>query len=538
MAYFTISKMFLLPSFDPLLKERQKLDAYLEILEESNIAKYFIDDELRLHKKEVGGRPTYNPYHLFATIAYAFSKHSGSVRKIEESINYDLRFIYLMEQERPTYATISKFLNNIIVKFHDKIYTSIVQTIIRKYDITIDDIFIDGSKFEANANKYKFVWKPLISIAKFLTAKDVALFLNKLLKQIEDLKIDVHHLQKGRGHRQIKIVTDYFTLQSYLLRTLEYEEKTELCGPKRNSYYKTDIDATAMTLKVDYYSGLGSNMHAAYNIQIAVSKGIILDYYVGQEQNDMKTLIPFLTSFSEHYEHYPKRLCTDSGYASYHNYQFIFDHNIENYIKYQEWQQEREGRKIELFTIDQDYNLHCLNREIAPPLLTIDNRKPRRAGNYFYEINDCKYCRHKEVCSLPLKTKINDRRVFEASPFLYFAKINAKENLLSPKGIEMRINRSSQVEGAFGVIKQDMNFVRFRRRGIENVRAEFMLICLGYVINKLFSLIDGTAKLDYWIAPENLQPQIMPKQTLKKTLKKRTMGTNEKIRRDYKKKGR
>ena len=127
MPYFTISKTFLLPSFDLPLKERQKLDAFLEILEESGVAKYIHDEDKAAAKAELGGRPNYNPYRLFATIIYAFSKHSGSVRKIEESINYDLRFIYLMEQERPTYATISKFLNNVIVKAHHEIFTAIVK---------------------------------------------------------------------------------------------------------------------------------------------------------------------------------------------------------------------------------------------------------------------------------------------------------------------------------------------------------------------------------------------------------------------------
>ena len=75
-----------------------------------------------------------------------------------------------------------------------------------------------------------------------------------------------------------------------------FKKKEEICGD-RNSFYKTDKDATAMCLKEDYYSGLGSNMHAGYNIQIIVSKGIILDYYVGQERNDFYAFIPSIDSF-------------------------------------------------------------------------------------------------------------------------------------------------------------------------------------------------------------------------------------------------
>ena len=72
-------------------------------------------------------------------------------------------------------------------------------------------------------------------------------------------------------------------LSQYLMKSLEYEEKETICGENRNSYYKTDHDATAMCLKDDYYSGLGSNMHAAYNTQILVSNGFIVSDYDSQD---------------------------------------------------------------------------------------------------------------------------------------------------------------------------------------------------------------------------------------------------------------
>jgi len=112
MPYFTIEKCFLVSSFDISEKEKKKLDTFLSIFENSNVAELI---QRSTQKDYSGGRPSYNPYRLFATILYGFAKHSGSVRKIEESINFDLRFIYLMEQERPSYATISSFLNNVVV---------------------------------------------------------------------------------------------------------------------------------------------------------------------------------------------------------------------------------------------------------------------------------------------------------------------------------------------------------------------------------------------------------------------------------------
>jgi len=308
MPYFTMEKIFLFPSFDIPLKEREKINTFLQILELSGVGEII---KKATKKEYAAGRHSYNPYRLFATIAYAFSKHSGSVRSIEESLNFDLRFIYLMEQERPTYPTISSFLNNVVVPYQHEIFSRIIMTVITYFDINIDDVFLDGTKFEANANKYKFVWKPttfhnklnenivlliknyfsLPNSKKTFTSKEIAEYLANLIALAKEQGIDVANIKSGKGHKSIPILKDIKKLESYLNKALEYEEKEEMCGD-RNSYYKTDKDATAMCLKEDYYSGLGSNMHAGYNVQLIVSRGIILTYYVGQERNDFYEFIP------------------------------------------------------------------------------------------------------------------------------------------------------------------------------------------------------------------------------------------------------
>ena len=157
MPYFTIEKTFLFPSFDISFEERQKLNAFLEILENSGIGPII---EECTKKGCCAGRKPYNPHRLLASIIYGFAKHSGSVRKIEESMNFDLRFIYLMEQGRPSYATISTFLNNVVVPNQQRIFSKIIASVIRRFGVSIDDVFLDGTKFEANANKFKFVWRP------------------------------------------------------------------------------------------------------------------------------------------------------------------------------------------------------------------------------------------------------------------------------------------------------------------------------------------------------------------------------------------
>ena len=143
MPYFTMEKIFLFPSFDIPLKEREKINTFLQILELSGVGEII---KKATKKEYAAGRHSYNPYRLFATIAYAFSKHSGSVRSIEESLNFDLRFIYLMEQERPTYPTISSFLNNVVVPYQHEIFSRIIMTVITYFDINIDDVFFRWNK--------------------------------------------------------------------------------------------------------------------------------------------------------------------------------------------------------------------------------------------------------------------------------------------------------------------------------------------------------------------------------------------------------
>lgn len=171
-------------------------------------------------------------------------------------------------------------------------------------------------------------------------------------------------IQTGRGHRHPKIVSDYFLLSSYLLKLLDYEEKDEICGHNRNSYYKTDHDATAMCLKQDYYSGLGSNTHAAYNLQIIVSKGFILCFYASQDRTDQFAFVPTLEIFKSMYGFYPKRLCAGAGYGSLRNYQFVTDNNIENYIKFSDWSRMVSGDTYNLFYFNDKEELICLNNKV------------------------------------------------------------------------------------------------------------------------------------------------------------------------------
>ncbi len=525
MSYFTIKRSFwIVPSVD-VLKEFEKIDKFLEILEKSGVEK--IISYVKHKDKKCKGRNGYNPYNLFATIIYCFAKFKGSLRDIEEKCKFDIRVNYLMEGNLPDHSVIGNFINNYILPYHYEIFTIITKQIIQELGLDISNTYLDGTKFEANANKYKFVWKPtkyhqkldmkikefLVQIEykyqsteKFIKARE----LNQILKDYAGKhSIDIYNLPSGRGCRYTKEQKIYKEGYKYLLKLLEYEEKEEICGENRNSYYKTDKDATAMVLKEDYYSKLSNDFHAGYNIQVIVSSLLILMYGVYQDRSDYYTFIPMIDKFKKYYNFYPDNICADSGYGIYSNYEYLRKHNIGNYVKFQSWKGEASGKNPQLFKLNDKNNIICLNGIIGKEYKT--STHPKMQDGKFYIWNGCNSCNYSYKCKAHMKqeNKETDFRIREISINYELFKQEARDNLLSVKGIEMRINRSIQIEGTFGQIKQNMSYERIRRRGLDKVSCEIMLECLGANIRRLLnSFEENKFKENCWNTPSTLQPEI------------------------------
>lgn len=521
MAYFTTRKQFLMPSFDPEAKEREKLDKYLAMLERSGIGKVL--QETKADQKFEGGRPSFNRYNMFAAVLYGFAFGASTLRELESACRNDLRFIYLMEQERPSYSSFGYYINTFIVPNAEEIFSCVVVEILKECGVELDDAFIDGTKIEAFVNKYKFVWKPT-TWHQHLCDKVRTLLEQQNLESavpssgIFSSTIIAKKVSELSGlcdacvdeHQKKILVRQNLQLQKYLSKAMEYEEKERICGPDRNSYYKTDHDATAMCLKEDYYSGLGSNMHAAYNAQVVVIKGFACAYYVSHSRSDINDLIPTLDAFFRIHHQYPKNLCADSGYGSMNNYQYLERHKIGNYVKYQSWDGNVSGKRPDQYHLNDDLSITCLNGNIGEQV-ELNNRHPKNAGSVFYMITGCLSCPFAPYCKRFMNNKDEDYKIFEVNVGYQKYRNQATENLLSPKGIEIRVNRSIQNEGAFGSLKQNMEYIRFRRRSMEKVTAEYMLTFLGYNLRKLFRYYSGNLKLSFWTAPDNLQAEAFTK---------------------------
>ena len=540
MREFSTKQGFLFYSFPLCEEEKTKIDGILSLLDQSGIEE-LIREKARKGK---GGRPPYDPYKLFAAVLLGFALGSPSLREMETSLRNDLRFIYVMGEACPTYATISTFINEVILPQKEELFSRIMKAIFASCGLAMDTAYIDGTKIEADANRYKFVWKPtrwherldgkarnLLSIMGLdddLPAEGLLPSSLVVRKQEEAQKLS-DGSQPWIGKLD--------NLTSYLLKMIEYEEKERICGPYRNSYYKTDHDATAMCLKQDYYSGLGSSMHAAYSVQLITSHGFIVSYLVSQDRTDMYVFTRTVDTFHAMYGKYPKRICADAGYGCTENWKYCHEHGIKGFVKYNSWSGERNGRTPAAYELEDDGTITCLGGKKGY-ITQIPNRHPKRKGAVFYRVDGCAGCAFMPYCRRYMNDKTGSFKIFEVSPEYQRYKQEARDMLLSVEGIEMRVNRSIQAEGAFGGLKQDLAYTRFRRISLEKVSLEVMLSCLGYNIRKYMRFIQKHTEFKEWKAPEGTKPETFKKPSAKRlanrAAKVRQKSKNEQVRDSHK----
>ncbi len=517
MGYFTIGRTFLFPSFGLEAEEERNIVRFLRFLDDSGvgevIARYVKNGTAK------GGRPSCNYYRLFAAVLYGFAFDRYTLRGIADACRHDLRYIFIMDQVRVDFTTVCKFINKVIVPNEAEIFGLICRRIAAEAGISLDDVFVDGTKMEANANKYGFVWKP-VTFHRRLTASAYEAMEaagvapageREELIRGSTIARAISALPPGEPRRK--------ALTAMMEKALEYEEKEEICGPGRKSYYKADNDATAMCLKADYYSGLGSNMHAAYNVQCVAAMGLVLGYCVTQSRADSPDFIQAVESFRAAMGVYPKRVCADAGYGTLANYRYLKERGIESFVKHQSWEGNVSGAYPDSYSYSAEGGLVCLagarGRKVSIP-----GRHPKSAGASFYRVEGCAGCAFAAYCKRYMKNRDEDFRVFEVVEEMQILKGEAVANLLSPKGIEMRVNRSIQVEGVFGIVKRDYGRERYNRRGMERVTAETMLYFLGLDLAKLFRFF-ATGRLGrFWKAPPDLEAQAFRKPSAKRLSKK------------------
>ena len=271
----------------------------------------------------------------------------------------------------------------------------------------------------------------------------------------------------------------------------KYSEDLSIMG-KRNSYSKTDHDATFMRMKED--AMLNGQLKPGYNIQISTENQFITNYGIYQRPNDILTLIPYLGSFKQRYGVQSSVIVADSGYGSEQNYEYLFGNEITPYVKYNLFHSEQKRKYINNpFLVANMYYNNEQNFYICPMgqhLKFIREEKRKSEYGYIstvsvYRAARCAGCPLRGMCH---KSKWN--RQIEVNHQLNEYKKEARNLLMSEEGLRHRSNRPIEPEAVFGHIKECGGFRRFRLRGMEGVKIEFGLKAIAHNLRKLaFGLI-------------------------------------------------
>lgn len=148
-----------------------------------------------------------------------------------------------------------------------------------------------------------------------------------------------------------------------------------------------------------------------------------------------------------------------------------------------------------------DYYLCRNNRKLtATKPVKRKSKTGYESEKTIYSCEDCSNCPHKSKCikGHNCKTQLEERtKNLETSKLFNMLRKEDFERIISQEGCELRINRSIQAEGSFGVIKQDMEFRRFLSRGIKNVLSESILLAMAHNINKLHNKIQSDRTRTY-----------------------------------------
>ena len=489
--------LLLPPSLDELVPENHMVrvvDAVLDRLDISDI----------LSTYRGGGNSAFNPKMMLKVLVFAYLSNVYSSRRIEELLRRDIYFMWLAGMKRPDFRTINYYRGKRLKVGFDTVFTQVVRLLHEEGFVSLKVQYIDGTKIESVANKYTFVWRG--SVEKYdarLKAKTEALLrqieqnhaienqenpvpeeltAEEVTKRVERIKekVDADNLGKEERKALKQIETDSVP------RMNRYREQLETMG-SRNSYSKTDPDATFMRMKED--AMLNGQLKPGYNVQISTENQFITNFGIYQRPTDTLTMISYLESFKARYGMQSEEIVADSGYGSEENYEYMFSNGMTPYVKYNMFHvEQRRGYRNNPFRVsnlfynpDDDFYVCPMGQKLK----FIRQEKRYTASGYQQTVSVYRACRC-EGCPLRGQCHKSKRdRQIEVNHTLDDYKARARELLTSEQGIKHRSNRPIEPEAVFGQIKECGRFRRLRLKGLTGAKIDFGLKALAHNLRKL-----------------------------------------------------
>jgi transposase len=499
------------PSLDELIPENHLVRVVNQVIDEMDISAL-----LSIYKG--GGNSSYHPKMMLKVIIYAYTQKIYSCRLIAKALRENIHFMWISASNRPNFRTINLFRLNLKDAISE-IFFNVVYFLEKNNFIQLKNYFLDGTKVEANANKYTYVWKKSNDRYKDNLKKKVKELLNQIEeyneqenrkygnKDLEELGEDsfitsemleetVQAINKSlkenqeSGKKKLSKAVKRIE-KDYLPRLRKYEDYEKKLG-NRNSFSKTDPDATFMRTKDDHMRN--SQLKAAYNVQIGTENQYIVGFSLHQGAADTPFLIPHLASLKEKLNgKLPANVVADAGYGSEENYTYLAKEKLGNFVKFPDFhrEQKKKYKENDFLVANLEYD-NQRDEYICPAgkrlqfLKTVE--KKTRTGyprtQRLYQCENCTGCPKREMCH---RSKYD--RIIRISPQLNRFKNHVRRNLKSEQGEELRKKRGVEVESVFGQIKQNMGFRRFTLRGLEKVSLEWGLFSIAHNFKKMAGAI-------------------------------------------------
>ena len=506
---YTIRQLKLPLEIEKLIDIADPVYTFCEVLDHMDLSKYFVEKDYKT------GRPACDKQKLLKVILFSFMEHGiSSLREIEKYCRTDIRYLYLLDgMKAPSFATIGNLIRNELTTSIEQIFTDINAYIFEKEQVDLAHLYIDGTKIEANANRYTWVWKKSCLKNRDKVFEKISALIDTMnetvlgylgvkletretyaIEYVEEILatyvaavgLDVTTFVSGIGHRKSIHQKQYQEMQGYRDRLKKYASHIEICGDERNSYSKTDHDATFMRIKRDYMGN--DQLLPAYNLQAGICDEYIAVVDVKHYASDMECFVPLVEKFNRIYGHYPEYPIADAGYGSYNNYLYCEEHGMKKFMKFTMFEKEIKDAKFrndpyraENFQRDGDGTIVCPNGKkfLFKYNKHVYKNKYGRTEEV-YECEDCGNCPRRSECCKRATGNRTIRLNRELSSFHREVIVN----LNSIHGALLCMNRSIQSEGTFGIIKWDRSYKRLHRRGEKSVLLELTLISCGYNLYK------------------------------------------------------
>lgn len=457
-----------------------------------------------------GGASSYHPRMMLKVLVYAYCTKIYSCRRIDQAVCENIHFMWLSGLQHPDYRTINNFRSGTLKPVIETIFGEVLIFLMEKGYVKLENYFVDGTKVQADANRHTAVWRKNTERYK----EKLQVKVKELLKEIDDLN-DQEDKVYGESHNETQgahskltsgqiieradAINDIiaapeagtkkkkaFQLQRKLRSAAEkmhHYESQEDTLDGRNSFSKTDTDAIFMRMKDGQFL-------PAYNIIQGTENQFIVNYTLSQSGGEAHLLKGHLQQLEQRVGKLPENIVGDAAYGSEENYAYLKERSANAYLKYTGYYNEQTRKyKGDRFHRDNfPYNaatdsFMCPNGQELIRQSKATEIKPGgyQKTTYLYGSKDCTGCPLVHQC----KKTDQPNRQFSINPTWDTFKKHARERLSTQKGIELKKQRSVDVESSFGDIKYNQGYTRFRLRGLNKVKIEWGLIAISHNLRKV-----------------------------------------------------